>query len=44
MTEETNGAGPDLIVLGMDEAGKPKAARFPSGHGGSRVSQSTTCS
>ena len=32
MTEETNGAGPDLIVLGMDEAGKPKAARFPSGH------------
>jgi hypothetical protein len=32
MTKETNGAGPDLIVLGMDEAGKPKAARFPSGH------------
>ena len=34
MTEETNGAGPDLIVLGTDEAGKPKAARFPSGHDG----------
>ena len=34
MTEETNGAGPDLIVLGRDEAGKPKAARFPSGHDG----------
>jgi hypothetical protein len=32
MTKETNGAGPDLIVLGRDEAGKPKAARFPSGH------------
>ena len=32
MTKDTNGAGPDLIVLGMDEAGKPKAARFPSGH------------
>ena len=34
MTKETNGAGPDLIVLGRDEAGKPKAARFPSGHDG----------
>ena len=30
MTEETNGAGPDLIVLGMDEVGKRKAARFPN--------------
>ncbi len=32
MTKEPNGAGPDLIVLGRDEAGKPKAARFPAGH------------
>ena len=32
MTQETNGNGPDLIVLGRDEAGKPKAARFPTGH------------
>ena len=30
MTKDTNGAGPDLIVLGRDEAGKPKAARFPA--------------
>ena len=30
MTKETNGAGPDLIVLGRDEEGKPRAARFPS--------------
>ena len=30
MTKDTNGAGPELIVLGRDEAGKPKAARFPS--------------
>ena len=29
MTNETNGA-PDLIVLGRDEAGKPRAARFPA--------------
>jgi hypothetical protein len=28
----TNGAGPDLIVLGRDDAGKPRAARFPAGH------------
>ena len=27
-------SGPDLIVLGRDEAGKPKAARFPAGHDG----------
>jgi hypothetical protein len=29
MTNETNGA-PELIVLGRDEAGKPRAARFPA--------------
>ena len=34
MTKETNGAGPELIVLGRDEAGKPQAARFPAGHDG----------
>ena len=34
MTKETNGAGPDLIVLGRDEQGKPQAARFPAGHHG----------
>jgi hypothetical protein len=34
MTKETNGTGADLIVLGRDEAGKPRAARFPSGHDG----------
>jgi hypothetical protein len=34
MTKETNGAGPELIVLGRDEAGKPQAARFPAGHHG----------
>ena len=32
MTKEANGAGPDLIVLGRNEAGKPRAARFPTGH------------
>ncbi len=32
MTKDTNGSGPDLIVLGRDEAGKPRAARFPAGH------------
>jgi hypothetical protein len=32
MTKEANGAGSDLIVLGRDEAGKPRAARFPAGH------------
>ena len=32
MTKTTNGAAPDLIVLGRDEAGKPRAARFPTGH------------
>ena len=30
MTKQTNGGGPDLIVLGIDEAGKPQAARFPA--------------
>ena len=32
MTKEANGSGPELIVLGWDEAGKPRAARFPTGH------------
>ncbi len=32
MTNETNGTAPELIVLGRDEAGKPRAARFPAGH------------
>ena len=32
MTKEANGSGPELIVLGRDEAGKPRAARFPTGH------------
>jgi hypothetical protein len=31
MTKETNGTGPELIVLGRDEQGKPRAARFPAG-------------
>ena len=31
MTKEANG-NPELIVLGRDEAGKPRAARFPIGH------------
>ena len=34
MTKDTNGSGPELIVLGRDEAGKPRAARFPAGHDG----------
>ena len=34
MTKEANGSGPELIVLGRDEAGKPRAARFPTGHDG----------
>ncbi len=29
MTKETNGTAPDLIALGRDEHGKPRAARFP---------------
>jgi hypothetical protein len=32
MTKDTNGSGPELIVLGRGEAGKPQAARFPAGH------------
>ena len=32
MTNETNGTAPELIVLGRDEIGKPRAARFPAGH------------
>ena len=31
MTKEANGSA-ELIVLGRDEAGKPRAARFPAGH------------
>ena len=31
MTKEPNGTGPDLIVLGPDEEGRPRAARFPAG-------------
>ena len=31
MTKTTNGAAPDLIVLGWDDEGKPRAARFPVG-------------
>jgi hypothetical protein len=34
MSKDTNGSGPELIVLGRDEAGKPQAARFPAGHHG----------
>ena len=30
MTKDTNGNGPELIVLGRDDNGKPLAARFPS--------------
>ena len=30
MTKEANG-GTELIVLGRDEEGKPRAARFPAG-------------
>ena len=29
MTKEANGTAPELIVLGRDEQGKPRAARFP---------------
>jgi hypothetical protein len=32
MSKEPNGTTPELIVLGRDEAGKPRAARFPAGH------------
>jgi hypothetical protein len=28
MTKDANGPGPELIVLGRGEAGKPQAARF----------------
>ena len=31
MTKEVNGTTPELIVLGRDEEGKPRAARFPGG-------------
>ena len=31
MTKEGNGTGPDLIVLGLDDDRKPRAARFPVG-------------
>jgi hypothetical protein len=30
MSQQTNGASPDLIVVGLGEAGKPQAARFPA--------------
>lgn len=30
MSQQTNGASPELIVLGRDELGKPQAARFPA--------------
>jgi hypothetical protein len=30
MTKDTNGNGPELIVLGRGDNGKPLAARFPS--------------
>ncbi len=30
MTQESNGIAPDLIVLGLDDDGKPRAARFPA--------------
>jgi hypothetical protein len=30
MTKETNGTAPDLIVLGPDDDGKPRAGRFPA--------------
>ncbi len=33
MTKAANGTA-ELIVLGRDEAGKPRAARFPAGHDG----------
>ena len=29
MTKEQNGTAPDLIILGQDNEGKPRAARFP---------------
>ena len=32
MTNETNRTTPELIVLGLDDEGKPRAARFPTGH------------
>ena len=32
MSKEPNGTTPELIVLGRDEAGKPRAARFAAGH------------
>jgi hypothetical protein len=30
MTQETSSTAPELIVLGADEEGKPRAARFPA--------------
>jgi hypothetical protein len=30
MSQQTNGASPDLIIVGLGEAGKPQAARFPA--------------
>jgi len=31
MTKEANGTTPELILLGRDDGGKPRAARFPVG-------------
>jgi hypothetical protein len=31
MTKEANGSSPELILLGRDDQGKPRAARFPFG-------------
>ena len=31
MTKEPNGTAPDLIVLGPDDDGRLRAARFPAG-------------
>jgi hypothetical protein len=30
MTKEQNGTAPDLIILGKDNEGKARAARFPA--------------
>ena len=48
MTKEANGTAPDLIVLGRDEAGKPRAARFPASQGslvakGAKAMNLTVC-
>jgi len=30
MSKQANGSSPELVVLGRDDQGKPRAARFPS--------------